>query len=256
VEVGEGVLWLGRAAVLPRSPLPRPPGPTEALQPALTVGGPYDLWFTDADGALFRTVPGEVGVACVRKAEGVSALLAEPGETLSWVERSAGGALTLIVRSGLHVERVPLRGGTGRAFSRAVAGRRLLATEDEEGGLWSVRAAPLGSADPGLARWLRPPPGARVVGVTALEGRPGHARGDHQVQITPALLLLEADGRTFSLLGPHAIEPVHRAVGEVASATVSPAERVVAYLTTAGDLAACALDRRGLLLHLVGAGAR
>jgi len=240
-----GHLVVGRSLVVDipggAAASPAAPGPAEPLGSCfLWPARKYRAWFVDGAGALFDTASRPLGSlrSAVAQGEAVTALLAA-GPWLAYVvDARADHRLGLVVRTPSGAEsRYELGEGAGRAFLAHRGERLLVATEDAAGGNWSVRAGD-SPHDLGTSRWLRPPAGTEVVGLVA---RP----------FDPALVLLESDRRRFSVLGRHGIDPAHEAVGEVASAAVSPADAVLAYTTRSGAVVVYSIRQRAVLLHLL-----
>jgi hypothetical protein len=197
----------------------------------------------DAAGTLVVVESG--GEAASIVASGVGALQAI-GQRIRYVAcHEKGGVLVELTRSSS--EQHTLVPGTGRAFLSSPSRRLVVATENAHLGLWNVRGERRDLSRSAVAaletgRELRAPSGTEVVGVTI------GPRGD------PALLLLEADRRRFVFLDRVGFDHAFEAMGEVATAAVSPAERSVAYLTRRGALVVHSLDHGAPLLHAWGGG--
>lgn len=197
----------------------------------------------DAAGTLLVVESG--GEAASIVASGVGALQAF-GQRVRYVACHATGGV-LVEQTRSEWERHTLGPGTGRVFLSSPAHRLVIATEHSHRGLWTIRGERADLSRSGVAaldasRDLRAPDGTEVVGVTT------GPRG------APALLVLEADRRRFVFLGPAGFELAFEAMGEVATAAVSPAERSVAYLTRRGALVVHSLDHGAPLLHAWGGG--
>jgi hypothetical protein len=224
---------------------PRPPSPGEPLCPCFAWPGKaprallldtaavlHDLRSQPGASTTIPPSPGTDGYCVVA--------LHATGATLAYLLRARDGRLTLVVRSPGDAEwAFDVGSGTGRAFLSRRGDQLLLSSEDASGGTWTVRRsaahppppAPMGE------RQLRPPDGTTVVGVVAAE-------------TGPALVLLEADRRRFSLLYQGGIEALCEARAEVVSSAVSAEASALAYVTRAGALGVWSLARRAVLVDL------
>ncbi len=238
---GTGKTTLGQSVPGHGVPLPVAPSPLEGLGPChLWPAGAQRAWMLDSAGVLHQA---QLGGSSWVVSAGVTALYCSRSRL--WYVACRSGALELVAHTtqrGRHTW--DLGPGTGRAFLSAPSGRLLVAAEDAAGGTWTVRLGTLeglASSDASgfdSTRQLRPPSGTLVVGALL------SAQGE------PALLLLEEDRRDFTLLDRHGLRLVYEAVGEVATASVSPVEPTLAYATRSGALVAYSLDREAVLLHL------
>jgi hypothetical protein len=227
-------------------PAPRCPDARERLRPcfawppkahrALLVDAASVLYdIHPPTGALVATVPADLGAGGAR----VVALLAA-GAAAAYVLRAGDGRLALVLHAPTGAEWAFEAGrGTGATFLDRRGDQLLLATQDVDGGTWTVRRTALAAPAhaPTGERQLRPPDGTTVVGVV----------GD---ATSPALVLLEADRRRFSLLYQSGLDTLCEARAEVASAEVSASRNAVAWLTRAGALAVWSIAPRALLLDL------
>lgn len=183
------------------------------------------------------------GEAASIVASGVGALQTI-GQRIRYVACHEKGGV-LVEQTRANSEQHTLGPGTGRVFFSSPSRRLVVATENAHLGLWTIRGERADLSRPAVAaletgRDLRAPSGTEVVGVTT------SPRGD------PALLVLEADRRRFVFLDRTGIDLAFEALGEVATAAVSPAERSVAYLTRRGALVVHSLDHGAPLLHAWG----
>lgn len=252
-------LWLDDCGfvALPGSPGEGPaPAPIEGRVPWLIqLGGPWGVFFQDSTGAVYGVtrIPGVPGGTLTRIGDQVASPTFHHG-FLYRLERTPDGRLSL--KQMLWGDRASfdLGRGTDRAFIAALGKALVVATEDRPGGPWSIRRSTTHTTDLGSPTWLQPPSGAEVVGLTLPSHGVTDGHGGGRSVAPPsacffALVLLEADRRTFSLVDPRGFTTAHRASVEVASASVSTDGRVLAYTTRQGGLVAWSLAREETLLQ-------
>lgn len=219
-------------------PLPTAPAACEPIGVVHVSRGEGHLWVLDGARVLHHA--SLLGSSSWVASAGVASFVSS-GDLIAYVACHRG-ALEFVIDSPSGREAEPLGSGAGPAFVSSPFGRLLVAAEYAPGGTWTVREgswAPPGSGALGVGRQLCPPSGTQVMGVSL-------GPSDE-----PALVLLEADHRTFTLLDRTGLRPAFEAVGEVAGAAVSPREPTVGYTTRDGALLAYSLRRKAALLHLV-----
>lgn len=135
----------------------------------------------------------------------------------------------------LEAVTLTLEGG-GRGFATH-RGDRFATALERDPTTWQVQVFPWPAADIPSHVLLCPSEGARVVGV----------RLDDDAE--PALLTLEADQRTLTLLGRRQSRTLHVAPAPIEEITTSETQPEVAYRTAAGDLLVVRTTDGATLLH-------
>jgi len=213
------------------APNPVASGPGEALLPCHQwprSGAPGRCWFLDGRRTLYVAMPGQEPASVV--ASDVAAIAS--GEVLAFVSLR-GGTAELQVHRGpaerFPAERFRVGKGTGRVFLGCSAWGVFGAIEGPQG--WPWRMFMLAGSE-FTSRPLQPFPDTEVVGVI--------------YQGAPALLLLEADRTTFTVLRPDGAKTVHQSTTPVVAAAVDAAGVKLGYITAAS----------GLAVHEVSSGSR
>jgi hypothetical protein len=226
--------------------------PIEGRVPWLfQYGGRSGVFFQDSTGAFYRVtrIPGAPGGILTRIGDQVVAPVWHRRRH-GYVERAPDGRVSLWPFPVGQSVPLDLGRGTGRAFTAALGKAFVVATEDRPGGPWSIRGATTLTTDPGSPTWLQPPGGTEVVGLArVVHTHAGDWPSSAPSERLTALVLLEADRRTFSLLDSGGFTTAHRSSVEVASASVSTDGRVLAYTTRQGGLVAWSLARGESLLQ-------
>ncbi len=126
--------------------------------------------------------------------------------------------------------------GTGRGFATQ-RGDRFATALERDAITWQVQVFPFPASDIPAHVLLSPGEGARVAGV--------RLEDDGE----PALLVVERDGRTLSLLGRRTARRLHHAPAPIDEITASETQPDLAYRTTTGDLVVVRTTDGALLLH-------
>jgi hypothetical protein len=221
--------------------LPQPPSQDDAPGEVLSLveNGAERLLVRDARGGVFALGhPHVTDPAAVAVAERVTAF-AQVHQKAVWVSNASkdgerSNAPWLGVWEKGHLRHVPLGTGDGEAFFGHGQG-----IGHADAGLFALRERP-GTWPVLLAKGqvaLHVPVGSRVVGVSVLP---------HPVP-EPALLLLGADKRTFSLMGASETRTLLRASEDVSQVVVSHGLPAFAWLTVRGEVVVWSLTHSALL---------
>jgi hypothetical protein len=230
-----------------RGRLPRPPSHEELPGQVIGLreGSEERLLVCDGAGGVFALAhPSEAGSPAVAVADNVVAF-AEVQRKPIWVsagtqESGAVRELWLGIWESGHLRHLHLGEGDGEvvfgcAYLQHIGHREAgLIALRQRSGTWRVPLSNGGHAD------LAAPPGTRVVGV-----------GVGVLTDQPALLVLDADRRGFSLVGQAETRPGPRASDEVSFAVASHSLPVFAWRTVKGEVVVWSLKHSTVLYRLL-----